>query len=975
VRESAVAVGNPAFPGPLETRVFEFRVLGGTDLVSREDGRRVRSILAQPKRLAVLTFLTVADPGGLQRRDTLLGIFWPDLPEDRARSALRSTLYQLRRSLEAGVIRGRGDEEVGIDPDRLQCDAVEFRRALDSGELKDALSLYGGDLLPGFHLSGVAEFEKWLSREQSSLRKQAADAAIRLARSAPEEAPDEGVRWARRALSIDSLDESAARLLISWLSEAGDRAGAIQAYHDFEGRLASELDVEPSTETRALAARVRGGSEGADLEAPEAGEPNSVPESSEPAGDEEVPTPGSASRESGESASTGWFARRRPGLLWAFLGLLLAAGTAVLLEHKATDARAPLATPNGPTRILVADFQSLGNDTILADALSEGVRITLARSPGIRVAGGRTVSDALHRMRRPADQRLTEEIAREVAIREGIDAVVTGQVREAGSAYVIMVSLLDPTSGEVLDGWLQTAGNSSDLPSVIEGIWSELRASLESVVAEAGAEGSRGLVAVTTPSLTALRTYVQADRAYYAGHVLRAASLYEEAVGIDTAFAAAHVRLAIALGVARHSRGRELEALSRAYRLRDQLPELEQYVVAARYLRYTGRLYRAMEAYRRVVLAGETKARTGVALCLIQLQDLDAAEKMLRQARRDGEFSNDELLVRVVHAKGRSPEARRIYRESMERAPQNPVFMELGVELAAAAGDYERADSLASEIGPAQTVGIGARHPLRHRAHIHAIRGQYSAALDFLEKQRTLQSEANAWEPMAETILLAARFDIARGDTTGAVRRIDRLLEQMPLDSIHPLGRPYIQLPVADLLLDAGRPDRARGLLDAYDRTVQPEFSLPGRGRRLLVESKLRAAEGDTPAAMAALEAARSEKEVRGMLDFDLPIFVPAGDRPDVARLYRRAGRPDSAIAVYERYLSNTALLRRELDGYELAATLERVAALYDSVGRPRDAARAYRELVRLWDNPDPVLTDRLRKARRKARIAFRDPD
>src|SRR5256886_16106378 len=73
--------------------VIELRLFGGLDL-RRSDGRELDSILTQPKRVALLAFLATATPYRLHRRDTLLGLFWPELDRNtRApRCARRSTV-------------------------------------------------------------------------------------------------------------------------------------------------------------------------------------------------------------------------------------------------------------------------------------------------------------------------------------------------------------------------------------------------------------------------------------------------------------------------------------------------------------------------------------------------------------------------------------------------------------------------------------------------------------------------------------------------------------------------------------------------------------------------------------------------------------------------------------------------------------------------------------------------------------------
>ena len=54
--------------------MVEFRLLGPLNLTTA-DGREARSLLAQPRRLALLAYLAAATPRGLHRRDTILALF------------------------------------------------------------------------------------------------------------------------------------------------------------------------------------------------------------------------------------------------------------------------------------------------------------------------------------------------------------------------------------------------------------------------------------------------------------------------------------------------------------------------------------------------------------------------------------------------------------------------------------------------------------------------------------------------------------------------------------------------------------------------------------------------------------------------------------------------------------------------------------------------------------------------------------
>ena len=126
------------------------------------DGGEVRSVLAQPKRTALLAYLAFAQPRGYHRRDTLFALFWPEMDADRARGALNTAVYHLRRSLGAGVLVNRGDDEIGIAPGALWCDVAAFEDALDEGRPGDAMALYRGALLEGFY---IAEAGGWEDRK------------------------------------------------------------------------------------------------------------------------------------------------------------------------------------------------------------------------------------------------------------------------------------------------------------------------------------------------------------------------------------------------------------------------------------------------------------------------------------------------------------------------------------------------------------------------------------------------------------------------------------------------------------------------------------------------------------------------------------------------------------------------------------------------------------------------------------------
>src|SRR5881396_4162278 len=238
-------------------RMIELRLLGRLSLTGA-DGRDVRALLGQPRRLALLAYLAAASPQGFHRRDTLLALFWPELDQEHARAALRQALHVVRDALGADAITSRGDEEIGLDFAEVSCDVPAFERALRNGQLEEALDLYRGALLEGFFISDAPEFERWLETGRARLQQAAAGAARALAeRSESDNDLTRAVRWTRRSTELAPSDEGLVRLLMALLDRQGNRAGALEAYGVFARRVAAEYEAEPAAETRALVAAVR----------------------------------------------------------------------------------------------------------------------------------------------------------------------------------------------------------------------------------------------------------------------------------------------------------------------------------------------------------------------------------------------------------------------------------------------------------------------------------------------------------------------------------------------------------------------------------------------------------------------------------------------------------------------------------------------------------------------------------------------
>lgn len=235
---------------------IDLLLLGAVEM--RNASSASSDLVARPKQLAFLTYLTLTKPEMFCRRDALLALFWPESDTEHARAALRNTLSRIRTALGSDVIETRGIEELRLRPGAVWCDVNEFRAAIAQRRYAEGLELYRGDLLEGFHIGGAAEFDYWLADTRHELRAAAGIAARELATRAAAIGDSAGaVGWSQRRLRISPDDEDALRDFMRTSAQAGDRSGALRAFHTAERRMSDAYELELSPATRQLAAKLR----------------------------------------------------------------------------------------------------------------------------------------------------------------------------------------------------------------------------------------------------------------------------------------------------------------------------------------------------------------------------------------------------------------------------------------------------------------------------------------------------------------------------------------------------------------------------------------------------------------------------------------------------------------------------------------------------------------------------------------------
>lgn len=209
-------------------------------------GNLKHSFLAGPKRLALLVYLILNRPRGLQRRDYVLPLLWPEKGQKSARNALSNLLYHIRKTLGNEIILTRGTEELGIDTSKINCDALEFEKLIEEGDLQRAVELYRIDLLEGLHVPNASpEFDQWMDQEREWFRKNYGIALEKLAEKDEKSGNlKQAARWWTLLCQAFPYDTPVVKRLLKVLTAMGNRAEAIRKANKHAEFLERELEID-----------------------------------------------------------------------------------------------------------------------------------------------------------------------------------------------------------------------------------------------------------------------------------------------------------------------------------------------------------------------------------------------------------------------------------------------------------------------------------------------------------------------------------------------------------------------------------------------------------------------------------------------------------------------------------------------------------------------------------------------------------
>src|SRR6266568_7314332 len=240
--------------------------------------------LTFPDRKVLALLACLAAEGGMQERQKLTRLLWPESDMAHGRTALRITLLHLRRILEEDA-SPEGESHVLITHDTLGLDLAsgidldlhaleaawmlmvvlpapeavkgEVRRTLIA-RLQSAAVLYRGGFLQDFTLRNTFDFDNWVGMQQGYWYQRIEQVFDWLSQLQSAEGEiEQAIATVEKWRSFDPLNEDISLRLIQFYFATGNRVAALRTYETYQDVLMTELSAKPSPQMIAQAAFIR----------------------------------------------------------------------------------------------------------------------------------------------------------------------------------------------------------------------------------------------------------------------------------------------------------------------------------------------------------------------------------------------------------------------------------------------------------------------------------------------------------------------------------------------------------------------------------------------------------------------------------------------------------------------------------------------------------------------------------------------
>lgn len=416
--------------------------------------------------------------------------------------------------------------------------------------------------------------------------------------------------------------------------------------------------------------------------------------------------------------------------------------------------------------IVLADFENTTNEPVFDGALKVALAVALEQSPFLRVFPDDQARDTLRLMERSPDERITRALARDIARREQLKALISGSIASLGRNYVIALEAVNADTGDIMAREQAEATSKEQVLTSLGVASAKLREKLGESLASVK-EFDAPLPRATTPSLDALHAY---SLALFDGReVPRLESIpqLKRAIDLDPTFAMAHAQLSAVYANTGQS-ALAPDYSRRAFELRDRVSERERFFISWRYYRDAAQSWdKALELARSWTAAypREAFAFNSLGIALLRFGEFEQSVAPFRQAiQLDPKFvpAYGNLAASLL-ALNRLTEARAILQDAADKKLDFPGARRLSYLLAFVQDDTQTMDrELQASLGVDATNAA-----LGWQAHSAAFHGRIRSAHEAFGRGIQMSRQGNFTE-------VAGQLSIEDGETHAIVGDCDQ---------------------------------------------------------------------------------------------------------------------------------------------------------------------------------------------------------
>jgi DNA-binding winged helix-turn-helix (wHTH) protein/tetratricopeptide (TPR) repeat protein len=434
--------------------------------------------------------------------------------------------------------------------------------------------------------------------------------------------------------------------------------------------------------------------------------------------------------------------------------------------------------------VLIADFENQTGDPRFDNALGTAFAVSIEQSRYANVFPRTRLDSVLARMERPASERITPTLGREICQRENVRGLIAASITRTGHEFALTAQLIDPQTGETVRSYTERSYGEDHILEAVDVLARDIREALGESLYQIH-EANKPLPQVTTQSLSALQQFAEGSTLWRQGKYFDAGTLFKAAIAADPGFAMAHA----ALGNAYYSflynqpedGQKEYEtALSLAARTTDR----ERMVIQTNYAQDRDHVDEANELFRQYLnrYPDDATMRFNYATLLRKHnRQPEAIEQYAQAIRVIPDFARAYIGIATVYKSlGNYPKALEAYAKAFEIDPHwltaGNVNREYGFTLVANGQDEKAEQVFSSLLAKPETRENG----LRSLAFLDLYHGRYASAQTRVQQSLEILGPHGSPLSLARIHLLLAIIAGDRGDAPEQRRQLDAAVAGLP---------------------------------------------------------------------------------------------------------------------------------------------------------------------------------------------------